>query len=48
VADYADFHQIVLAELPRIFINVDEANVFGDCAGWLVIDILPEQIHADD
>jgi hypothetical protein len=48
VADDADFHGIVLAKLPGILIDLHEADMLGDRPVWFRVDVLPQQVHADD
>lgn len=48
VAEDADFDGVVLADLPGVFVDVDEADVFGDGPRGLEVDVLAEQVHADD
>ena len=48
VADHADFDRIVLADLPRVLVEVHQPDVLGDRPRRLVVDVLPQQVHADD
>ncbi len=48
VPDQPDFDGIVLADLPRVLIDMHDFYMFGNCARRLEVNVQPQQVHADD
>ena len=47
VADQADLDRVVLADLPRVAVQVDQPDVLGDRPGRLAVDVEPQDVQPD-